>query len=133
MPRPPRLSSIALVRVVVALLLAIHGLVRVFSGGVGLLASFLSELGIPFALPIAWSVTVFEIAGGAMLAVRQSVVPVATVFMVEVMLGIVLVDSSQGWFVVGGGRKGVEFGALLIACLAALILNERQRSGGYRR
>ena len=134
MPRTPGLSPIALVRVVVALLLASHGVVRLFSGRVGPFADFLSELGIPFALAIAWGFTLFEIVGGALLALRLAVVPLATAFIVEVMAGIALVDSSQGWFVLGGGRRGgVEFSALLMACLAAILLTEQQRGRRYRR
>ena len=133
MPSPPRLSPIALVRVVVAVLLGIHGVYRVFSGGVGPFGEFLSSRGLPLGLAMAWGVTIFEIVGGALLAIRQSVSPVAIAFIVELMAGMVLVHSPEGWFVVGGGRNGAEFSVLLIACLSAILLAERQRRGGYRR
>lgn len=34
--------------------------------------------------------------------------------------GIVLVHGHEGWFVVGGGRNGVEYSVLLLVCLVAL-------------
>src|SRR5262245_1983943 len=108
MPRPPRVSPIALVRVGVAILLGIHGVYRVFSGGVGPFGEFLSVRGFPFGPTIAWSVTLFEIGGGLLLVVRQSVVPIASAFIGELVLGMILVHSPEGWFVVGGGRNGVE-------------------------
>lgn len=133
MPTPPRLSPIALVRVVVAILLGIHGVYRIFSGGVAPFGEFLTARGFPFGLATAWSITLFEIGGGVLLAIRQSVVPIASAFIGELVLGMILVHSSEGWFVVGGGRNGIEFSVLLIACLSAILLGERQRRGGYRR
>ena len=34
-------------------------------------------------------------------------------------MGIVLVHAPSGWFVVGGGRNGMEYSVLLIAVLLA--------------
>ncbi|AEI50761.1 hypothetical protein [Runella slithyformis] len=36
------------------------------------------------------------------------------------VMGIVLIHFKEGWFVVGGGRNGVEFHFLLIVVLLTL-------------
>ena len=33
-----------------------------------------------------------------------------------------MVHGPEGWFVVGGGRNGVEFSVLLICCLVSLFI-----------
>ena len=134
MPRRPALSAIAVVRVAVAILLGIHGAYRMFSGGVAPFGNYLGSRGLPFGLLIAWGVTLFEMGGGVLLALRRSVIPVGFGFLVILVAGIALVHAPEGWFVVGGGRNGVEFSVLLIVCLAAILLAERQRGGvGHRR
>ena len=43
-----------------------------------------------------------------------------------------MVHASEGWWVVGAGRNGMEFSVLLIACLAATIQAELEaRRGNY--
>lgn len=39
--------------------------------------------------------------------------------------GILLVHAREGWFVVGGGRNGMEYSVLLISSLIALIVSHR--------
>ena len=134
MPRPPRLSAIALVRIAVALLLWIHGIHRWYSGGVAPLGEFLSSRGLPFGLVIAWAVTFFETFAAPLLALRRWVIPIAAGHLVILIAGIILVHGREGWFVVGGGRNGIEFSVLLIVCLSAIVLAERQRAASsYRR
>jgi putative oxidoreductase len=36
-------------------------------------------------------------------------------------MGIIMVHYQEGWFVVGGGRNGVEFNILMIFVLLTLI------------
>ena len=45
---------------------------------------------------------------------------VAPIHIAILTAGIAMVHAREGWFVVGGGRNGVEYSVLLIACLAAL-------------
>jgi putative oxidoreductase len=37
------------------------------------------------------------------------------------IMGIILVHFQEGWFVVGGGRNGVEYNFLLIFVLLAIM------------
>jgi putative oxidoreductase len=39
-------------------------------------------------------------------------------------MGIILIHFREGWFVVGGGRNGMEFNLLLIFVLLSFIFPE---------
>jgi putative oxidoreductase len=41
----------------------------------------------------------------------------APAFALQLLAGMVLVHASAGWFVVGLGRNGMEYSALLVVCL----------------
>ena len=115
-----------LLRVTVALLLFIHGAYRLLVHGVPDFGGFLASKGFPFGVALAGAITAFELAGGTLLAWGRLVRPVACGFMANLLAGILLVHGREGWFVVGGGRNGVEYSVLLIACLASLCLGEAQ-------
>lgn len=106
-------------RLVVASLLFVHGLFRVASGGVTGFGDFLDGTGLPAGHLLAWVVTVLELVGTVVLAAGRLVRPLALYFSAELILGIVLVHSHFGWFVVGGGRNGMEYSVALIAMLLA--------------
>lgn len=116
--------SRTLLRVAVALLLGIHGAYRLHDHGVPGFGAFLASKGFPFGEVLAGAITGFELVGGALLALGRFVRPVAAVFMFNLAAGILLVHGREGWFVVGGGRNGVEYSVLLLACLLSLILGE---------
>lgn len=61
-----------------------------------------------------------EIAGGLTLSAGWLVRPLCAWFVIQLLAGIVLVHGREGWFVVGGGRNGVEYSVLLIVCLLAV-------------
>ena len=93
-------------------------------GGVGGFGEFLSGQGFPAGELLAWGLTLFEIVGAPLLAVGVGVVPLALLFSAELVAGIVLVHRHAGWFVVGGGRNGVEYSLCLILALVACALSE---------
>ena len=122
--------TIVFLRFVVAALMLVHGVVRIYFGGVKPFGEFLTTEGLPFGLVIAWSITVFEIIGSVLLAIGRFVTPVAFLFILELAAGIFLVHYKEGWFVVGLGRNGMEYSALLIAVMGALAVayyQERRR------
>jgi putative oxidoreductase len=119
-------SSDTLVRVATAVLLGIHGGFRAFAGGVEPFGQYLQSRGIVFGSALAYVITAFEIIASLLLIAGRFVVPVALGHIAILVGGIILVHASQGWFVVGGGRNGVEFSVLLITCLISIILAERK-------
>ena len=120
----PRVSGLAIVRVAAAAMLVIHGAFRIWSGGVSPFGEFLSQNHLPLGAALAWSITLIEIAGGLMLAAGRLVRPLSAWFVIELLGGIALVHGREGWFVVGGGRNGVEYSVLLIVCLLAVAYGD---------
>lgn len=115
-----------IVRVTAGILLAIHGYYRCFSGGATGFGGYLDSQGFPAGHALAWAITIFEMTGSLLLVVGRLVTPVAAIQLVILVSGIVMVHAPAGWFVVGGGRNGVEFSILLIACLVAAIVEHRR-------
>lgn len=105
-----------ILRYVVSLMMVAHGCIRIYAGTVGGFGEFLNSKGFPGGTAIAWSITIFEIAGGIMLALGYSRKLISSIFIFELLMGIILVHSSNGWFVVGYSSGGVEYSVLLIFC-----------------
>jgi putative oxidoreductase len=118
--------GIRLLRFGVAVLLFVHGLYRATTGGVSGFGEFLSGQGFPAGGLLAWGLTLFELVGAPLLAFGIGVVPLALLFSAELATGILLVHRHAGWFVVGGGRNGVEYSLCLILALTACVLSERR-------
>lgn len=112
--------ALSAIRVAVATLLFVHGVARITLGIVDDFGGFLATVGLPAGLPLAWSISIFEVVGGLVLATGRWVRPIAALYAVELAAGIALVHWSEGWFVVGAGRNGMEYSILLIVTLLAL-------------
>jgi len=50
-------------------------------------------------------------------------VPLAIVFAVHLLCGILLVHLKEGWFVVSAGKNGAEYSVLLITVFTALAVS----------
>ncbi len=110
-------------RIVVALIMFIHGVGRIYLGIVGGFVEFLTLNGFPFGFYLAWAITIFEIVGSISIAIGFYVAPLAIIFALHLLCGIYLVHLKDGWFVVGAGRNGVEFSVLLIASFITLSIS----------
>ena len=117
---PSAAQALAAIRCGLAALLFIHGAARATVGGVVPFGAFLVAQGLPFGLGIAWFGAGFELAAAPLLAWGRWVTPIALVFCAIYACGIWLVHAKEGWFVVGGGRNGVEYSVLILFCLLAL-------------
>ena len=124
-PRP-----VILLRVAVAMLLGIHGFYRLASGGVAGFGGYLAAVGVPLGLQVAWAISLFEVTACFFLAAGRLVRFVVPGFALILLGGILLVHGREGWFVVGGGRNGVEYSVLLLVCLSVLFWSHRQPSRG---
>jgi putative oxidoreductase len=124
---PRKTVALNMVRLGVALLLGVHGYWRAFTDNVDPFGGFLEAKGLPAGIAIAWAVTIFEMVGSVLLALGRYVRVVAAGFITILTMGIVLVHGPVGWFVVGGGRNGVEYSVLLVICLLALMAGSPRR------
>jgi putative oxidoreductase len=120
--------GIVLLRVVVALLLLVHGVMRVRLGVVDDFGGFLSLNQIPLGNILAWTITVVEIAGGLILILGYWVVWLCGWFIIQLIVGVFLVHAKDGWFVVGAGRNGMEYSVMLIAALISIALTHWQQT-----
>ncbi|SEH15548.1 putative oxidoreductase [Sphingopyxis sp. YR583] len=119
---PPVRAALVLdvLRVTVALLILIHGAYRLAAGLVEPFGLWLDSLGFPFGYGWAMAVTLYELVGPALMLARRWTSLAALGHAFILTLGMILVHFPAGWFVVGGGRNGMEYSVLLIVSLFAI-------------
>lgn len=114
---PRAAAALVLLRIALALLIAIHGWTRLLAGGVVPFGDWLDGQGLPFGFAIAAAVTALEILGTPLLAWGRLLLALVPAYVLVYLAGIALVHAPAGWFVVGPGRNGMEYSVLLVACL----------------
>lgn len=117
MPYLSARAGLISLRVLIASQLVIHGSYRLITGGAVGFGGALAEQGLPFGVQIAWFITIVEIVGGLSLIAGRFIRPLVGWFVIELILGIAMVHAREGWFVVGGGRNGMEYSVVLIGGL----------------
>jgi putative oxidoreductase len=115
--------ALIFLRITVALLMLIHGIARIYFGIVDDFGEFLTLNNFPLGFYLAWAITSFEIVGSVLLAIGRYVAPLAIIFAVHLLCGILLVHLKEGWFVVGAGKNGAEYSVLLIAVFITLAVS----------
>jgi putative oxidoreductase len=106
-----------ILRIALGLMLAAHGVIRMYAGTVGDFGDFLESKGFPLGVAMAWGITLFEVGGGLALSLGYYRKWIAAIFILELLMGIILVHAPIGWFVVGYTSGGMEYSFLLIVCL----------------
>ncbi len=117
--------AILLIRIAAGGNLLIHGLTRVSNGTVSDFDAYLTSLGFPPY--IAWVITSFEIIASVIFIAGKWVAPIAVLFSLELIMGIILVHFPEGWFVVGAGRNGMEYSVLLLICFISSLLFTKKK------
>jgi putative oxidoreductase len=120
------LSNNFLIRLGVAIILLVHGLGGMFNNGVNNFGNlYLNQVGFaPFGLVLAWAIKISHVVCAVSLLLNRYVVATASITIFILITGIIMIHSKEGWFVVGGGRNGVEFNFILILILTQLIYNK---------
>ena len=72
---------------------------------------------------IAIAITVFEILGTLLLALNRFVAVICLGYAAIYATGIAILHAKVGWFVVGPGRNGAEYSALLILVLLSVAVH----------
>lgn len=101
----------------IGLMLMAHGGIRFYAGTVNGFGEFLNAQGFMIGGWLAWGITLFELAGGALLALGYFRRIICIGFIGILFMGIALVHMNNGWFVVGYSSGGAEYSVLLILCL----------------
>ncbi|MBI2526450.1 MAG: DoxX family protein [Candidatus Rokubacteria bacterium] len=105
-------------RLVVGLVFLVHGAQKLFQFGLGGTAGFLGSLGVPAPTLAAVVVIAVELLGGLALISGAFTRVVALVLAVHMLVAIVLVHLTAGFFL----PKGYEFALTLLGANLTLFL-----------
>jgi putative oxidoreductase len=119
-----------ILRVAVAIILLTHSVPGMLDGGVNAFGEFyLNQIGFsPLGVPIAWAIKLSHVACAILLGINRYIKLAAIITILILIMGIVMVHFKEGWFVVGGGRNGMEYNFLLICVLIYIMF-----PNGFRR
>ena len=117
------MNGTLLLRITVAIILLTHSVFGMFNNGINDFGNlYLNQIGFaPFGVFIAWSIKLSHVIAAILLIFNKYVKWAGFVTIFVLIMGIILVHFQEGWFVVGGGRNGVEYNFLLIIVLLAIM------------
>lgn len=112
-----------ILRLAVAIILFMHSIPGMFDNGINDFGKYYLDANgfAPAGVPLAWAIKLSHVACALCLLLNKYVKWAALITILILVAGIIMVHFKEGWFVVGGGRNGVEFNFLLIAVLLALL------------
>ena len=118
-----------LLRNPVAIILSLHSFPGMFNGGINDFGNlYLNQIGFaPIGLYLAWAIKLSHIAAALCLIFGMYLRAACGITIFILFMGIIFVHYQEGWYVVGGGRNGVEFNFLLIFVLLAIMFPEFPR------
>lgn len=122
-------NSITLwLRISVAIILFTHSIPGMFDGGINAFGNlYLNAIGFaPFGLALAWAIKLSHVVCAVLLLLNKQIILACLATIAVLIMGIIMVHFKEGWFVVGGGRNGVEYNFLLIAVLVQIMVNEKR-------
>lgn len=117
------MNGTLLLRIAVAIILLTHSVFGIFDNGINDFGNlYLNQIGFaPFGVFIAWSIKLSHIIAAVLLVLNKYIKLAGYITIFVLIMGIILVHFQEGWFVVGGGRNGVEYNFLLIIVLLAIM------------
>jgi putative oxidoreductase len=117
------MNSTLILRVSVAIILLTHSVFGIFNNGINDFGNlFLNQIGFaPFGVFLAWSIKLSHIVAAILLLINKYINFAAIITIFVLVMGIILIHFQEGWFVVGGGRNGMEYNFLLICVLLAIM------------
>jgi putative oxidoreductase len=123
-------NPLFLLRISVALILIMHSIPGMFNNGVNDFGNFyLNAIGFaPVGVPFAWALKLSHVAAAVCFIIDKYVKPAGIITIAILIMGIVMVHFPEGWFVVGGGRNGMEFNVLLIGVILTIMFPKGLRS-----
>ena len=119
-----KLNNTFLLRIAVAIILVMHSIPGLLNNGVNDFGKlYLNEVGFaPLGVPLAWAIKISHVVAALCLVFERYVKWACIVTIIILIGGIIIVHAKEGWFVVGGGRNGVEFNFLLIVVLLTIYI-----------
>lgn len=119
------MNSNFILRVAVAVILLMHSVPGMFNNGINDFGNlYLNQVGFaPLGIYFAWAIKLSHVASALFLLINKFVKWAAVITMIILFAGIIMLHYPEGWFVVGGGRNGIEFNFLLICVLLAIMFS----------
>lgn len=117
------MNGTLLLRIAIAIILLTHSVFGMFDNGINDFGNlYLNQIGFaPFGVFLAWSIKLSHVVAAVLLIWNKYIKLAGFVTIFVLIMGIVLVHYQDGWFVVGGGRNGMEYNFLLIIVLLAIM------------
>lgn len=118
------LTPSLILRLALAVIFLMHSIPSIFTGAVNDFGNlYLNQAGFaPVGLPLAWAIKLSHVVCAVLLILNRYIIA-AGLFTIPILIaGIIMIHAADGWYVVGGGRNGVEFNVLLIASLVYLMV-----------
>jgi putative oxidoreductase len=117
-----------ILRITLFIILIMHSVPGMLNGGVNAFGTrYLNEVGFaPIGVPLAWAIKLSHIVCAILLLTNRYINIASIITIIILVMGILMVHFKEGWYVVGGGRNGVEFNILLISVLIYLMLRNRK-------
>ena len=111
-----------IVRIGVALVILMHPL-HGFSHpeNIAGFGQYLGSLGYPVGTALAWCVLIVQTLSSIALLANRFVVPGCVGHIVVILFGLVHFHLPNGWYVVGPGAGGMEWGAISLVCLLGVL------------
>lgn len=119
-------QSLLILRIVVAVIFLAHAVVRICNGSIPEFAGFMESKGLPYGVAWVWGITAYEIAGGILLLLGIYIRLLTAGFIILLLVGIVLIHASLGWFVGEHGTGGCEYSVILIVALLVIAAEKRE-------
>ncbi len=115
-----------LIKSVIVVILLSHSLVGMFDGGIQAFGElYLNQVGFsPIGVPLAWAIKLSHIAAAILILLNRYSKPAIIVTIFILISGIFIIHFKEGWFVVSGGRNGMEYNFLLIIVLVSIYFQK---------
>lgn len=116
-------SSTFILRIAVSIILIMHSIPGMFNNGIHDFGDlYLNQNGFaPLGIPVAWTIKLSHVGAVYCLIVDKYLKWAVWITIFILVVGIFMVHLPDGWYVVGGGRNGIEFNFLLIAALLTIL------------
>ncbi len=104
-------------------ILIVHSVPGMFNGGVnGFGNLYLNQIGFaPFGLLLAWAIKLSHVLAAVLLFFNRYIKFASVITIFVLVMGIIMIHGREGWFVVGGGRNGMEYNFLMICVFLYLM------------
>jgi len=117
--------SIIALRAITGLIFVAHAVVRIINATVEQFGNFLESKGFAFGVLIVWILTIYEIVAGLLLVIGIYTRWLALGFMIIILVGIIVIHASLGWFVGEHGTGGMEYSVVLLVALLVIAAADR--------